>query len=156
LSICRKRRPGSYHGHMPFDPDAPDDAFLAEFEGGEIPPTCWNHRCHVRMAWLYLCRLPLDQTVEKVRAGLLRLNATHKVPDELERGYHETVTQAWMRIVQAAMRHHGACEDSRAFCAAQPHLMCNALLRLYYTRGRIITAEAKKAFVEPDIAPLPA
>jgi hypothetical protein len=39
--------------------------------------------------------------------------------------------------------------------AANPHLCAKTLLRLYYTRDRILTAEARAGFVEPDLAPLP-
>jgi len=100
--------------------------------------------------------ISVDEAVAKVRAGIHKLNAQQHVPDALDRGYHETTTHAWMRIVQATIHHHGACEDSRAFCAAQPHLLSKTLLRLYYTSGHILTAHAKARFVEPDIAALPA
>ena len=36
-----------------------------------------------------------------------------------------------------------------------PHLLAKTLLRLYYTRERILTARARRRFVPPDLAPLP-
>lgn len=42
-----------------------------------------------------------------------------------------------------------------AFSEANPHLFNKPLLRLYYTRERILTPEARVRYVEPDLAPLP-
>src|SRR5438477_7283265 len=123
-----------------FDADAPDDAFLAAFESADVSADAWTHKCHIRMAWIYLRRFTFDEALANVRAGIQKLNAGHHVPDAIDRGYHETVTHAWMRIVQATMHHHGAGEDSLGFCTAQPHLLSGRLLRLYYTKARILTA----------------
>jgi hypothetical protein len=68
---------------------------------------------------------------------------------------HETVTVAWLHIVAAMIHHRGPGANSCAFCDENPHLLVKTLLRLYYTRGRIVTVEAKAQFVAPDIAPLP-
>jgi hypothetical protein len=55
----------------------------------------------------------------------------------------------------ASHNHILGTTDSESFCEAHPHLLQKTLLRLYYTRPRIMTLEAKARFVEPDIAPLP-
>lgn len=133
----------------------PDGEFLSAFESAEISHTAWTHRCHVRLAWLLLQNRSFEAALDMTRAGIQKLNARHKTPEALERGYHETVTHAWLRIVAATIRHHGNEVDSRAFCEKHPHLLSSKLLRLYYTRDRIITFDAKREIVPPDIAPLP-
>ena len=97
----------------------------------------------------------LVPVLDRVRAGLRRLVQTFGVPDAIDRGYHETMTVAWLRLVAVTLRAQPAQPDSEAFCDAQPHLLCRTTLRLYYSPGRILTAEAKARFVEPDLAPLP-
>lgn len=133
----------------------PDDEFLRAFEACEVSHTAWTHRCHIRLARLMLQGRRFDEALNMTRSGIQKLNARHQTPEGLERGYHETVTHAWLKIVAATMKHHGHESDSRAFCDKHPQLMSSKLLRLYYTRERIITLEAKREFVEPDIAPLP-
>lgn len=133
----------------------PDGEFVRAFEACEISRTAWTHRCHVRLAWNYLSGSTVEEAARRTRVGIQKLNSQHHTPESLERGYHETVTQAWLRIVAATMKHHGAEADSRAFCDKHPQLMSSKLLRLYYTRGRIVTSEAKAGWVEPDIAALP-
>lgn len=136
-------------------PELGDDEFIAAFESCRVESGCWTHRAHVRMAWNYLRTCSFDQALGRIRDGLNRLNAKHGVPDALDRGYHETMTRAWLHIVAATMTKHGPADSSIAFCNAQPHLLIRTLLRLYYTQDRIMSAEAKARFVEPDIAPLP-
>src|SRR5437660_457543 len=72
-----------------------DDEFLAAFEAAAIPRTDWTHEAHVRMAWLYLTRLPVAAARERVRAGIRGLNAVIGSPD----GYHDTITVAFVRVI---------------------------------------------------------
>jgi len=138
--------------------DDADPAFLRAFEARTIPFETWTHRSHVRMAYLYLRDHGLDEGLRRIRAGIRALNASHgdRVPEgELERGYHETLTVAWARIIEGVIRRWGAEADFEAFAAKHPHLLKRTLLRLFYSRERIVTWEAKRAFVEPDLLPLP-
>lgn len=132
-----------------------DCTFIEAFETCAIGLADWSHRSHIRMAWIYLRLLPFDAALDAVRAGLNRFVRANAVPDSLERGYHETLTIAWMRLVASAMRHHGESTDSSAFCDSMPHLLCPSLTRVFYTRGRIISIDAKMQFIPPDLAALP-
>src|SRR5437660_8448384 len=135
----------------PFDPIT-DDEFLAAFEACTLDE--FHHRDHIKIAYLYLRRHPLDDAITKVRAGLQALAAAWGAPvDDLERGYHETMTLAWVRLVHQALTDRGAAESADAFCDQQPKLMQKTHLQLFYTRERLITWEAKRQFVEPDLSP---
>jgi len=137
---------------------ASDAEFLRAFEARTIPFESWNHRSHVRMAYLYLREHGLEEGLRRIRSGIQALNASFgdRVPeDALDRGYHETLTVAWARVIEGAIRRWGAEADFEAFAAKHPHLLQRTLLRLFYSRERIMTWEAKRAFVEPDLLPLP-
>lgn len=133
-----------------------DLGFINAFESGSILPGDWSHRSHIRMAWIYLRVMPFEAAMQAVREGLRKFARIHAIPDSLERGYHETLTVAWMRLVASGMTHHGDFADSCAFCEAMPHLLCRTLTRVFYSRGRIMTLDAKARFVPPDLAELPA
>lgn len=132
-----------------------DAEFLAGFEACTIPHADWSHRAHIRMAYLVLRRDGLEKATDSVRTGIQKLNASQHTPEALDRGYHETLTQAWLRVVDSAMRSYGPGEDFEAFAAQHPHLLCKTLMRVFYSRERLMTWEAKRGFVEPDLAPLP-
>jgi hypothetical protein len=132
-----------------------DETFLSRFEAGTFPLEQWHHREHIKVAYLYLRAHPFELAVERMRTGIRALNAAHGVPDELARGYHETMTQAWMRLVHVTLCEYGPAASADEFFALNPQLTEKKVLRLFYSRDRVMSAAAKARFVEPDLAPLP-
>lgn len=133
-----------------------DEKFLAAFEAGTWPFEKWHHREHIRTAYLYLCRYSHEVALDKMRSGIKALNLAHKVPERPDRGYHETMTQGWMRLTHQALSECGKCESSEAFVTKHALRLSKEALLSYYTRDRIMSAEARREFVEPDLKPLPA
>ena len=132
-----------------------DDTFLAKFEAQEFPHDKWHHREHIKMAYLYLRRHPYEAALAKIRTGIQALNASQKVPETPTRGYHETMTQAWLRLVHLALCEYGPAENADAFYEQHPELSQHKVLRLFYSLERLMSPQAKVEFVEPDLAPLP-
>jgi hypothetical protein len=132
-----------------------DDEFLTEFELCRWPLEQWHHRDHVKLAYLYLLHYSLEEAAAKLRAGIQAHNATHQVPNGPTSGYHETMTQAWLQLVHATMCEYGPAQSADEFVHQHPQLTQKTILRLFYSRERILSAEAKVSFVEPDLAPLP-
>src|SRR5436305_2102248 len=132
-----------------------DAQFLAEYEALTWPEAEWHHREHVRLAYLYLRQLPFDAAMQKVRASLQAYNAKHNVPETLERGYHETLTFGWMKLVECALLEYGPSETADAFLDKHTQLLSRRALLLFYSRDRLMSWDAKRVFVEPDLAPLP-
>lgn len=130
-----------------------DDDFLKAFEDCSLPFTAWNHRAHVRVAFLYLSRLGLAEAIDRMRSGIQAYNAVHGVEDGPLMGYHETTTQAFMRLIHQTLRVRGPFQDSDEFCERNPELLDRRVLLRYYTRDRIMEPAAKVDFIEPDIAP---
>jgi len=128
-----------------------DEEFLAAFEACTLKE--FHHRDHIKIAYLYLRRDPLDEAITKVRAGLQAMAIAWKAPvGELEKGYHETMTQAWVRVVHGTLADCEPAESADIFCDRQPQLMQKTRLELFYSRERLMTWEAKRAWVEPDLA----
>jgi 2-polyprenyl-3-methyl-5-hydroxy-6-metoxy-1,4-benzoquinol methylase len=140
---------------VPCSPAMTDDEFISAFEECRFSLRQWRHREHIRIAYLYLLRHPFEAALNKVRSGIQALNATHQVPDAIDRGYHETMTQAWMRLVHFTFEEFGPTETADAFLAEHTQLLSKRALRFYYSRARIMSAEAKRGFLEPDLAPFP-
>jgi hypothetical protein len=127
-----------------------DDEFLAAFEACGFARPEWTHEAHVRMAWLYLTRLPFAAALEKVRKGIQKLNGRIGSPD----GYHETVTVAYVRVIASRLADG---EDYPAFRGRHPDLFDRTLAALlrHYSKERLFSAEARTGFVEPDREELP-
>jgi hypothetical protein len=132
-----------------------DEEFLAAFESRTWPHAQWHHREHIKIAYLYLLRYPLDEAIARVRAGIKAFNAANQVPDGPAGGYHETMTQAWMRLVHVTLCEYGPADSADAFYEQQPQLSQKKTLRLFYTRDCFMSPGAKTEFVESDLTPLP-
>ncbi|MEZ5942762.1 MAG: hypothetical protein R3C18_15315 [Planctomycetaceae bacterium] len=126
------------------------DAFLA----ASISEEQWTHLAHVRVGYLFLVRFDFAEALTRVRDGIQALNRTLGTPEATDRGYHETITRAFLHLIAAA-KSHWTGESSNGFCDAHPELMTKRVLLDYYSRDRIMSAEAKAEFLTPDIQPLP-
>src|SRR5262249_32557937 len=99
-----------------------DEAFLQCFEQSQIAADDWGHREHIKVAYLYLRRMPVDDAVGRMREGLKALQLAFQVPDGLDRGYHETMTQVWMRLVDFTLRQFGPAASADEFYDLHPEL----------------------------------
>jgi hypothetical protein len=134
---------------------ATDDEFLAAFESCTWPLDQWHHRQHIKVAYLYLRRFPFETAVARMRERIQAYNAANQVPDGPDRGYHETVTQAWMRLVHYTLEAFGPCQSADAFIDGQSQLLSARALLFFYSRQRITSSEAKYVFLEPDLTRFP-
>jgi hypothetical protein len=104
---------------------------------------------------LYLRQHPFAEALEKVRANIKRYNAATNTPEALERGYHETMTVAWLRLVHFTLCENGPADSADEFLEREAQLLNKKALLLYYSHGHLISWRAKAEFVEPDLAPFP-
>jgi hypothetical protein len=131
-----------------------DETLWARFSAATLPKDDWTHSAHLRTAWLFLQRHPLDEAHLLMRIGIIRLNASHGLVETASRGYHETLTRVWLLLVGAAQRREPASE-SRSFLAAHAELLSKDAPLRHYSRERIFSVAARACFVTPDLLPLP-
>jgi hypothetical protein len=122
-----------------------DAAFLTAFESCTLPKEALNHLGHVRMAFLVLGRNG------DVAAALQRYVGAHG----LSAIYNETLTRAWVRLVEDAMLAFPAAGSFEALLEAAPRLRDPALPLQHYSRELLFSEQARGRFVQPDLAPLP-
>src|SRR6187551_188784 len=90
-----------------------------------------------------------------MRAGVKAYNAANGIADTPTGGYHETITHAWLQLVHTTLCQFGPAVSADAFFDAQTQLSQERTLLLFYSRDRIMSPEAKSAFIAPDLAALP-
>ncbi|HYD01512.1 MAG TPA: hypothetical protein VEB22_09825 [Phycisphaerales bacterium] len=134
---------------------APAPVTLESFDACTIPLAAWNHLAHLTVAYLLLTAHPLEEATRRMQAGVRKYNAANGIQQTPIGGYHDTLTIAWMRILHATMSAYGRAESADDFLQQHPHLLSKVLLRLYYSRPRIMSHDARHGWVEPDLAPLP-
>ncbi len=132
-----------------------DEEHLRRFEDYSLPHELWTHRAHLKVAYLYLTRYSYDEALERLRTGIKAYNAAHGIQDTPTGGYHETMTQVWLRLVSTTLRQSGPAETADAFFEAQTQLGSKRAPLLFYSRDCIMSPEAKRSFVDPDLTALP-
>jgi len=131
-----------------------DGTLFKQFNALALPKSCWTHDTHLRMGYLYLKRYSFDTALSKLRKGINALNKGHGVEESLDSGYHETITVAWLRLIQHLMTHYPGPVDSQTFIHHfRDPLAKDGLLR-FYSEQRLWSSKAKTTFLEPDRAPL--
>ncbi len=132
-----------------------DEFFLMEFEARRWPLEKWHHRDHIKLAYIYLTKYPLAEAITRICAGIRAHNAAHGIADTPTGGYHETMTQAWMRLVHFTLCEYGPAENAELFFENSPHLSQKKSLRYFYSPEVFMSPRAKAEYVEPDLTPFP-
>lgn len=124
-----------------------DEAFARAFERGEVTPADFDHRAHVRVAWVYLREAPsFDAATDRMREAIRRFAAAANASQK----YHETITVLWMRLLaDAAGRVTQPCELD-ALLAQCPELADKNLPLKYYSRERLFSDAARAAWIPPE------
>lgn len=127
---------------------AEDAEFVRRFESCELPPAEFPHREHARLAWLYLRRSPATEALERFSTSLKRFAAFNGKP----RLYHETITWAYILLINERNARAGRPQTWEEFAAANPDLLDwqNSVLKNYYREGTLNSELAKKVFLFPD------
>ena len=140
----------------PFTSDDEIASMVERVLDRSLPKLRWTHRAHFATALWLLARRP-DLDLPRVLPGIIRAyNEATGVANTDTGGYHETITQASLRAAKAFLAQH-ADEPLHAVCN---RLMLSPLgdknwLLAYWTQETLFSAEARRCWVEPDIAPLP-
>ncbi|HVY80698.1 MAG TPA: hypothetical protein VG994_06930 [Steroidobacteraceae bacterium] len=128
-----------------------DHELLRAFESCELPGASFRHREHLRVAWLYLRRLPHEAAVEAMAKGVQQYATHHGAAEK----YHHTMTLVWMKLVAAAMAAHPD-EDFDGLLRMHPALLDKLTPGRFYSMERLNSPQARAGWVEPDLRALPA
>ena len=133
--------------------DAEIEALVRSFEELTLPKARWTHRAHLAAALWYLRRFPREEATRRVREGIKAYNARHGNGA----GYHETVTLAWVAVVARFLAEHDHGQPLSSLtaalleaCGGRDHLL------VYYTEGVLMSEEARRTWVPPDLRPIEA
>ena len=129
-----------------------DAAFRQAFETGGVPPAQFDHRAHVRLAYVYLVEEAPDAATTRMTGALVAFLQHHGLPATK---YHETLTRAWVLAVRHFMERSPGTDSADALLARHPELLDSRIMLTHYSAAVLFSAEARASFVEPDASPIP-
>jgi hypothetical protein len=119
------------------------------FETCEIHPAEFKHYQHLAVALWYVSHLPYSEACEKLKRGIQRLAASYG-----KTGYHETITEFWLRKVREFLR---SMESQGSLSALTNQLIeryaNKNLIFDYYSKEALDSKEARTGWVEPNLKP---
>jgi len=125
-----------------------DREFLAAFESAALPEELFRHRDHVRAAWLLLREEPPASALVRFTGALRRFAAALGKAGL----YHETITWAYLLLINERMEHTGRQRCWREFAQANADLLTwrPTVLESYYREETLGSDLARRVFVLPD------
>ena len=135
--------------------DAELDALLRRFTERTLPKSEWTHAAHLAVGLWHVCRYGRDDALLRLRAGITRLNDSHATVNSSTTGHHETVTRAYVYLLDAfAARHTDKTVAERVTALLNDPLADKKALLRFYSRERLESVQARLGWAEPDLAPL--
>ena len=130
-------------------------ALVSAFEACTLPKEAFTHTAHLTVALWYLVWYGPTEATDRVRVAINRFNDAHGNVSRPEGGYHETITRFYMWAVRrellAEPLDKSLAELANDIAVA---LADRALPLEYWSRERLLSADARAGWVEPDLRPL--
>ena len=138
--------------NMDFKTTEADAEFKNKMESCAFPALDFNHRAHIRLAYVYLSEDNVESAAALMRETLNRFLAHNGVDPSK---YHETLTTAWILAVHHFMNKTGATSSTDEFIDRNPELLDTKIMMTHYSVEVLFSDEARTAFVQPDLEPIP-
>jgi hypothetical protein len=122
-----------------------DEEFLTALEICELPAEDFTHAAHVRAGYLYLRTGEFGAGLARMRSAIQRYAAHLGKPGK----YHETITVAYLALIQERLSGGGDAGDWVSFQERNPDLFEPDLLLRYYSRSELESDLARRTFILP-------
>ena len=125
-----------------------DDVFIQEFETLTLKPEYFDHKGHIRLAWLYLQQYDLEIAEQKVCSGIKRYAESLGATDK----FHFTVTSGLVRIMAKRIEQQ-ASTDWQSFITHNTDLIEDsaAVLNQHFSATLLQTERARTQVLAPDL-----
>jgi hypothetical protein len=128
---------------------------IAAFESHELPRADWTHRAHLTVAAWYVLWYGPDGAIDRVREAIRAYNAAHGIVQTPTGGYHETITRFYVWLVSRAVSRSGVSGSlGQLVNRVVDECTDREIPFAYYSRERLMSLDARHAWIEPDLAPL--
>lgn len=137
---------------MDFMTSSDDQALQQQTESCDFPAADFNHRAHLRLAYVYLCEGDCDVATQRMKETLLGFLA-HNGVDPAK--FHETLTRAWVLAVNHFMNKSGGAGSADELIDRFPEMLDTQIMLTHYSAEVLFSEQARTAFLEPDIEAIP-
>lgn len=124
-----------------------DDNFIRSWEDCSLNDSEFTHKAHVRVAWIYLTRFPLNKAIDKCCRGIERFDKLNGDGTK----YHKTLTVFAVLLIQKLMQSKNYASLD-AFLHDHDYLITDFMdsVLCFYDKKVLFSTEAKTSFIPPS------
>jgi hypothetical protein len=131
------------------------DAFLAAFEACTLPKEQWTHGAHLLTGACYVHTLGESQAIDRMRLCVSRYNESVGGQNTATSGYHETITVAWIKLLNALLHRSKPIARAPFAALAVEHFQPQRdIFSRFYDFDLVASTEARRRWVAPTLQPL--
>jgi hypothetical protein len=131
------------------------DEFLSAFEECRLPKERWTHAAHILTGACYVHVLGQAAAIDRMRVCVKRYNVAVGGKNTETSGYHETITIAWIKLLDRLRRESGAIGRADfARVAVERFEGDRQIFERFYAFDLVQSAEARRRWVPPTLSPL--
>lgn len=132
------------------------EALAQAFRALTLPKAQFTHQAHLRVGLWHVLRYSPDAALSELRERISAFNLANGGTNSATEGYHETITRfyVWQIARFVAEADLTRPEDDLADELVRRYGERDLPMR-YWSRERLMSSEARIAWLEPDRAPLP-
>jgi len=135
-------------------PEALED-LVVRFYARTLSPAEWTHAAHLSVGMWHVHRFGSVEALERLRERIRLLNDSHGTPNSETRGYHETITRAYVVVLAEYL---SQC-DGKPLANSVTSLLASEVagkdyLLTFYSKDRLMSREARAHWVTPDLGDL--
>ncbi len=122
---------------------------VRRFENCVYKPGEFQHRLHLVVTTWYLLQTSEAGALDRMRQNLRRFSQCHQA-----KGYHETITRFWVRVVADFVASRRDFPTTTIISDVLATLSDKRYINSFYTAARLMSEEARGNWVSPDLRPL--
>lgn len=116
-----------------------------------LPQGQWTHEAHLTVAIWHLKQHSFYEALCLMRSGIISYNLSVGGTNTSVKGYHETMTVFWMKLIDCFLK----LNDEMNLMEACNKFLAGSLAKRdtffhFYNRETVLSTEARSLFVEPD------
>ncbi|MEJ0100849.1 MAG: hypothetical protein WDO12_14540 [Pseudomonadota bacterium] len=128
------------------------ESFIAAFEALELPRERWTHEAHLVAGHWYAWRLGMPAALDEIRGRIRAHNESVGTTNTDSSGYHESITRLYMLVIDDHIARH----SGMPFAASLRALLASPVAArdwpfTYYSRERLLSVDARRDWVPPDL-----
>ncbi|HEY9045675.1 MAG TPA: hypothetical protein VIN08_07250 [Ohtaekwangia sp.] len=128
---------------------------IDSFRNRTLPAAEWTHHAHLVTALWFNKTFSEYEAICYLRSGIITYNLQSGGENTPAKGYHETLTLFWCKIIRSFINQHPDIPlPELCTIFLQSEQASRDLPLRFYSREKLFSVEARAIWIEPDIAPL--